>query len=57
MRSVYKYNAPLRQLTEMAEVGALKPVLDENHYALSEVGAAHERLVSGKGMGKVVVEI
>lgn len=47
----------LSQLTEMAEAGVLKPVLDENHYALSEVGAAHERLVSGQGMGKVVIEI
>lgn len=47
----------LSLLTDMAEAGALKPVLDENQYALSEVGAAHERLVSGKGMGKVVVEI
>lgn len=47
----------LSQLTEMAEAGALKPVLDENQFSLSEVGAAHERLVSGKGMGKVVVEI
>lgn len=47
----------LTKLAEMAEAGVLKPVLDENHYALSEVGAAHERLVSGKGMGKVVVEI
>jgi len=47
----------LKQLTDMAESGALRPVLDENQYSLNEVGAAHERLASGKGMGKVVVEI
>ena len=47
----------LKQLTEIAEAGALKPILDEMKFSLNEVGAAHERLVSGQGMGKVVVDI
>jgi len=46
----------LRNLAQIAESGGLKPVLDENSYSLEEVGAAHARLESGKGMGKVVVE-
>lgn len=46
----------LRDLAQIAESGGLKPVLDENRYSLEEVGAAHARLESGKGMGKVVVE-
>jgi len=47
----------LRSLTKMVESGDLKPVLDENHYALQQVGDAYARLSSGAGMGKVVVEI
>lgn len=46
----------LNSLTEIAEAGGLKPVLDENSYSLDEVGQAYARLQSGKGMGKVVVE-
>lgn len=51
-----QHAAILRKLTEIAEAGALKPVLDENRYSLEQAGEAHARLESGKGMGKVVVE-
>lgn len=46
----------LRELTTIAEAGALKPVLDETHYSLEEAGEAYARLESGKAMGKVVIE-
>jgi NADPH2:quinone reductase len=46
----------LRDLTKIAEAGKLTPVLDENRYALDEVGDAYARLASGQGMGKVVIE-
>ena len=51
-----QHAAILRKLTEIAEAGALKPVLDENRYSLEQAGEAHARLESGQGMGKVVVE-
>jgi NADPH:quinone reductase len=47
----------LNRLTEIAEAGALRPVLDEKTFNLEEVGKAHDRLSSGQGMGKVVVDI
>jgi NADPH2:quinone reductase len=47
----------LNKLTEIAEAGALRPVLDEQTFRLEEAGKAHDRLSSGQGMGKVVVEI
>ncbi|WP_189407815.1 zinc-dependent alcohol dehydrogenase family protein [Alteromonas halophila] len=47
----------LDALTQIAEAGALKPVLDDNHYTLEQIGSAHARLESGKGLGKVVVSI
>lgn len=46
----------LAKLTEIIEAGKLKPVLNEQRFSLSEAGAAHARLESGKGMGKVVIE-
>jgi len=47
----------LNTLTKIVEEKGLMPVLDENHYTLDQVGEAYARLSSGKGMGKVVVEI
>lgn len=47
----------LRELAAIAEAGKLRPALDENRYNLAQVGAAHARLSSGAGMGKVVIEI
>lgn len=49
------HGAILRELTRIVESGALKPVLDDSHYALEEAGRAHARLESGQAMGKVVV--
>ncbi len=46
----------LNALTEIAESGGLKPVLDENSYSLEQTGEAYARLQSGQGMGKVVIE-
>ena len=47
----------LASLAEIADAGALKPMLDEKRYSLEQVGEAHERLTSGQAIGKVVVEI
>jgi NADPH2:quinone reductase len=47
----------LTAITEIVEAGGLTPVLDEQRFSLENVGAAHARLTSGAGMGKVVVEI
>lgn len=46
----------LAELARIAESGALRPVLDEQRFALSEAAAAHARLESGQAMGKVVLE-
>lgn len=51
-----EHAAILRNLAAIVESGGLKPVLDEKHYSLEEVGAAHARLESRKAMGKVVVD-
>ncbi|MGE9295478.1 MAG: zinc-dependent alcohol dehydrogenase family protein [Puniceicoccales bacterium] len=46
----------LRDLAHIVEAGKLTPVLDENRYTLDEAEQAYARLLSGKGMGKVVIE-
>ncbi len=52
-----QHGAILTQLAEIADAGALKPLLDESRFKLDDVGKAHARLSSGQAMGKVVVEI
>ncbi|MGJ8682219.1 zinc-dependent alcohol dehydrogenase family protein [Paraglaciecola sp.] len=47
----------LKELGKISEAGDLTPVLDEQTFSLEQVGQAHARLSSGKGMGKVVIDI
>ena len=47
----------LAALAKMADVGALRPVLDDHTFTLEQVGEAHARLASGQAMGKVVVTV
>lgn len=46
----------LSKLAAIADAGALKPLLDETRFAVSEVGQAYARLTGGDAVGKVVVE-
>ncbi|WP_226646830.1 zinc-dependent alcohol dehydrogenase family protein [Microbulbifer variabilis] len=52
-----KHALILKALKSIVEEGDLKPVLDDTSYKLEEIGKAHERLESGKAMGKIVVTI
>ncbi|WP_428398439.1 zinc-dependent alcohol dehydrogenase family protein [Marinobacter salarius] len=47
----------LAQLAQIVDLGAVKPLLDEQRFNLPEVGQAHNRLTSGQALGKVVVEV
>ena len=47
----------LEQLAQIVDQGAVKPLLDEQSFSLSEVGQAYDRLTSGQAVGKVVVEV
>ena len=52
-----EHGAILGKLAEIADAGALRPLLDETRFVLEDIGKAHERLTSGQAIGKVVVEI
>ena len=52
-----EHGAILKQLAQIADAGALKPLLDENVYGFEQVGKAHARLSSGDAVGKVVVDV
>ncbi|WPY95286.1 zinc-dependent alcohol dehydrogenase family protein [Limimaricola variabilis] len=47
----------LAKLAELVDAGAVKPLLDEQAFALTQVGDAYARLQSGQAIGKVVVEV
>lgn len=44
----------LSTLAGLVDAGAVKPLLDDQHYSLAEVGDAYARLKSGQAIGKVV---
>ncbi len=46
----------LTQATALAEAGKLQPLLNEQHFSIQEIGAAHALVKSGAA-GKVVVEL
>ncbi|MGB7394275.1 MAG: zinc-dependent alcohol dehydrogenase family protein [Pricia sp.] len=46
----------LKEIAKIVEAGEMKPVVDEKHFSLEEVGEAHAHLESGNAIGKVVVE-
>lgn len=52
-----EHGAILAALAEIADAGALKPLLDETQFGLEEVVKAYDRLTGGQAIGKVVVEI
>lgn len=47
----------LAALGEAVDAGALRPLLDEKQFGLTEVADAYDRLTSGNAIGKVVVEV
>lgn len=47
----------LKELSKIVEAGELTPILDKESFSLNEAGKAHERLSSGKAMGKVVINV
>ena len=47
----------LGNLATVVDEGAVKPLLDEKTFDLSQVGEAYARLQSGQALGKVVIEV
>ena len=46
----------LTDVARIADLGGIKPVLDEPRFSLDQIAEAHARLESRQAMGKVVVE-
>ncbi|KXF79799.1 zinc-dependent alcohol dehydrogenase family protein [Enterovibrio coralii] len=46
----------LNALRDIADDGALKPLLDDTQFTLEQVGDAYARLQSGQAIGKVVID-
>lgn len=47
----------LAELAKIADAGKLTPILDEEVFSLEQVGQAHDKLESGKSIGKVVINL
>lgn len=51
-----EHGAILETLAGIVDAGAVLPLLDETSFRLEEAGKAHERLTSGRAIGKIVIE-
>ena len=51
------HGAILTKLAEIADQGALTPILDTTRFNLAAAGDAHDRLASGKAIGKIVIAL
>jgi NADPH2:quinone reductase len=49
------YHSILTQIANLVDAGAIKPLIDEKKFTISQVGAAHAYLENGKAVGKVVM--
>lgn len=47
----------LSKLTEIIDLGGMKPFVDSKNFTLEEIGKAHDHLASGTALGKIVVTI
>jgi len=47
----------LREVTALADAGALRPRLDPRHFYLDTVDDAHATVAGGTASGKVVVDL
>ena len=43
----------LRELTDLVEVGKVRPLLDQSAFSIEEVAQAHAKLESGRAVGKI----
>ena len=47
----------LRRISAMVDCGLISPLIDQRHpFTPSGAGAAHDRLESGKAIGKILIE-
>lgn len=51
------HGAILAQLADIVDAGALVPLLDDQHFTLSEVDKAYDHLANGQAIGKVVIDM
>ncbi|MDR6224607.1 zinc-dependent alcohol dehydrogenase family protein [Desmospora profundinema] len=46
----------MREISRLADVGKIKPLLDQHRFTFEEAAMAHRRLESGEAVGKIVLE-
>lgn len=49
------YKSILTQIAHLVDLGVIKPLIDDKKFTISEVGAAHAHLETGKAIGKVIM--
>ncbi len=57
MSDFERHGRIMERIAELVDRGRLRPLVDETRFELSDIEAAHQHLLSGKAIGKVVVEV
>lgn len=52
-----RYSKILNEAASLVDKHSLKPLIDPHQFSLSNVGAAHKLLESGKAIGKIVIQV
>lgn len=54
-KGLHHHGKILKQISQWANEGKIKPLLDEKTYSFAQVAEAHQRLESGQAIGKVTL--
>lgn len=51
-----RHQGILKYLSEKVDEGAIRPLIDESHFDLTEINKAHKLFESGKFIGKIIID-
>ncbi|RMF39648.1 MAG: quinone oxidoreductase [Planctomycetota bacterium] len=57
MRDFERHGEVMKRVATLVDRGRIRPLVDKMQFELSDLEAAHRHLLSGKAVGKVVVEV
>lgn len=57
MNDLDRHGRIMERIATLVDHGRLRPLVDEARFELSDIEAAHQYLLSGKAVGKVVVDV
>lgn len=51
------HGSTLREVAQLVDAGALRPIVDAENFSLADVAAAHGKLEAGRAVGKILIDV